>query len=307
MESKRWGVIYSSGVGSVSAYKHWCDIHEYLEKKNVQYDFVQSEGTGSVARLTKMLCDNGYHTIVIVGNDASLNEALNSIMVCNTLPEDFALGLLPNGIGNDFAKFWGIEIDDYKKSVDGLIARKTKKIDVGYCVYTDSDNIPYRRYFLNCVNIGLGAKMIDLLDKFQRITGSKRLSMIPATFTNILEQKSFKTILTADAEKIEIPALSICIGNCRGYGQTPNAVPYNGRLDMSIITRPESWKLLEGFWLLERGRFLNYKNVHPYRVEKLLIEEISKAKVSLDGLMLDVKTPTPMRIGVETDAIKFIV
>lgn len=306
MEKDRWGVIFSSKVGSRKAYRHWLDIKDYMEKNHVKYDFVQSEGVGAVERLTKMLCENGYKTIVLVGNDASLNEALNAILSMNQ-SDNFAFGLLPNGIGNDFARFWGRTEEEYKKSVDALIHRKTRKIDVGYCVYTDDSNILYRRYFLNCINIGLGAKVVDTLDKGTRLTGSKFLSMVPAAITNILGQKSFNVKMCADNENVELSALSICIGNARGYGQTPNAVPYNGLLDMSVIIRPEWWQLAQGFWLLNNGKFLNYKNVRPYRVEQILMSDISKATVTLDGLHLDVKHPAPMRIGLEREALNFIV
>lgn len=307
MEVDRWGVIFSSKVGSPKAYKHWLEIRAYMVKRNVQFDFVQSEGTGAVERLTRMLCSNGYHTIILVGNDAYLNEALNAILFCESLPEDFAFGLLPNGIGNDFAKFWGIVDDDYKKTVDNLIKRRTRKIDAGYCVYTDDDNIPYRRYFLNCINIGLGAKVVEIMERFNRLTGSKALALIPAAITNIFNQKNFNANMNADNEQIDLNALSICIGNCQGYGQTPNAVPYNGLLDMSIILRPKWWQLAHMFWLLGKGKFLNYKNVLPYRVETILIEDIARAKVTLDGLQLDVKHPAPMRIGIEKEALNFIV
>src|SRR5574344_1227993 len=102
MEKNRWGVIYSSRVGPANSHKRWLAMQQYMEKRGVRYDFVQSEGSGSVERLAKMLSDNEYHTIVVVGNDAALNETLNGIFKENSrLPDDFALGLIPNGIGND--------------------------------------------------------------------------------------------------------------------------------------------------------------------------------------------------------------
>ncbi|MBQ3925540.1 MAG: lipid kinase, partial [Bacteroidaceae bacterium] len=101
--------------------------------------------------------------------------------------------------------------------------------------------------------------------------------------------------------------MSVCIGNCHGYGQTPNSVPYNGLLDVSVITRPEWWQLFEGFWLLGKGRFLNYKNVHPYRARQIHVTEVDKALVSLDGVVLQSKHPTPMRINIQQDALNFIV
>ena len=307
MEKTRWGVIYGPHTGQANSRKRWQAIRHYMEKRSVQYDFVQSEGAGSVERLAKMMCDNSYSTIVVVGNDSALNEALNGIFKSEQLPEGFALGLIPIGLGNDFARFWGVGSDDYKKMVDRIIERRTRLIDVGRCVYTDEDNVPVQRYFLNCVNIGLGARLIDITAKANRLTGSKRLSALLAAIANVFERKSFDLQIKADTEEIKGEVMSICIGNCIGYGQTPNSVPYNMMLDLSVITRPKWWQLFEGFYLLGKGKFLNYKNVHPYRVQKVEVIDVGKAKVSLDGCILDAKTLTPMRVEVLPESLEYIV
>ena len=53
---------------------------------------------------------------------------------------------------------------------------------------------------------------------------------------------------------------TMCIGNASGYGQTPNAVPYNGMLDVSIVHHPGMTQLFEGFYLfyvLKKNEFLS--------------------------------------------------
>ena len=306
-EANRIGVIYNPHLGLDHSQKRWGLIRKYMEQKGLQYDFVQSESFGSVERLVKMMCDNGYHTIVVVGGDGSLNGAVNAIMESrDTLPDDFAFSIIPNGIGNDFSRFWGVSVDDYKWAIDGLVARHVRKIDVGCCTYLD-DSIPQRRYFLNCINIGLGARLIKTTNDAAQIIGSKKLSIIPAFVSRIFERKQFHMNIKIETEEVEGKFMSVCIGNCHGYGQTPNSVPYNGMLDISMITRPKWWQLFEGFWLLGKGRFLNYKNVHPYRARQIWVNNIDKALVSLDGIVLQAKLPTPMRITIKPDALDFIV
>ena len=306
-EANRIGIIYSPHVGLDHSQKRWGLIRKYLESKGVQYDYVQSEASSSVERLAKMMCENGYRTIVVVGGDGALNSAVNAIMQTrNTLAEDFAFAVIPNGIGNDFSRFWGVSTDDYKMMIDGIIARNTRKVDVGCCTYLD-DSIPQRRYFLNCVNVGLGARLVKTTNDAAQIIGSRRLSVVPALISRTFERKQFAMSMKIDTEEITGTYMSVCIGNCHGYGQTPNAVPYNGLLDISLITRPQWWQLFEGFWLLGKGRFLNYKNVHPYRARQVVVNAVDKALVSLDGIVLPSKAPTPMRIMIEPDALNFIV
>ncbi len=306
-ETNRWGVVYSSQSGHYKAHKRWTHIREYMEQCGVQYDFVQSESSSSVYRLANMLCNNGYHTLVIVGGDRALNDAVNAVMNnIESLPEDFAIGIIPNGIGNDFARFWGFTEDNYKQTVNALIARKVKRIDVGTCIYNE-DGIPQKQYFLNCINIGLGARLIKATNDAMHLIGSKRLSIIPIILSQIFERKLFRFVMKIDTEEIDSQYMSICVGNALGYGQTPNAVPYNGFLDISAITRPQWWQLFEGFWLLGKGRFLNYKNVHPYRAERLFVESCEKASVSIDGQYLRVKDCTPLKVELERNVLNFII
>lgn len=302
----RIGIVFSLKTGLKSK-KRLKKIQQYLESKNVCFDLLRSEGSDSIERLTCMLCNNAYKTIVVVGGDGSVNDAINGIMNADFIHKDFAFGIIPSGSVNDFAHFWDIQLNDYKKSIDSIIQRKIRKIDLGVFRYYDENNNNICRFFLNCVNIGLGAKLIELSNSTKLMTGSQRASNIMTMIGQVYQRKSFDLTFTTDSETFHEKVMSVCIGNTTGYGQTPNAVPYNGMLDMSVITRPEWWQLFEGFWLLEKGKFLNYKNVHPYRITKVVFSDIGKAKVSLDGRILQYKINTPLTIGVLPDKIPLII
>lgn len=87
-----------------------------LKAQNIDYDFVQSENQKSVERLIKMFVNNGYKTIVVVGGDSALNDAVNCLMQINAEERDqVALGVIPNGLMNDFAHFWGFSDSDIEK------------------------------------------------------------------------------------------------------------------------------------------------------------------------------------------------
>lgn len=302
----RIGIVFSLKTG-LKASKRLKKIRQYLEEKNQPYDIFRPDGNDSVERLANMLCNNAYRTVVVVGGDGSLNDALNGIMSADFMHKDFALGIIPSGSVNDFAKFWGILPNDYKKSIDSIINRKTRKIDLGVFHFTDNGGMNISRFFLNCVNIGLGARLVELSNSTRILTGSQRISNIITMIGQVFERKSFELTFKTDTESIHETVMSVCIGNTTGYGQTPNAVPYNGMLDMSVITRPEWWQLFEGFWLLGKGKFLNYKNVHPYRVNEVVFSNVGKAKVSLDGRIITQKINPPFRVEVLPERIPLII
>ncbi len=306
-EQNRWGVIYSINPGFLKVHKRWKKIRQYIEQKGVQYDFVQSEAFGSVERLTGMMCENRYRTIVIVGDDSALYDAINAIMTHREqLPDDFAFGVIPVGVGHDFARFWGISQDDYEEAVDRIIERKTRSIDVG-CITYNTEGREEKRYFLNCINVGLGARLVKITNDMLRITHSSKLSIIPIFARNIFERHQFNLQFQIETEVVDGTYMSVCIGNALGYGQTPNAVPYNGMVDVSTVTRPLWWQMFEGFWLLGKGRFLNYKNVHPYRAERVKVMDVGKALVTLDGRELVAKHPAPFVVCAEKEVVNFIV
>ena len=72
VEPDKWGVIYNPKAGTRKVQKRWKEIKAYMDSKGVSYDYVQSEGFGSVERLAGILANNGYRTIVVVGGDGAL-------------------------------------------------------------------------------------------------------------------------------------------------------------------------------------------------------------------------------------------
>ena len=69
-------------------------------------------------------------------------------------------------------------------------------------------------------------------------------------------------------DDIDKSVMTVCIGSARGYGQTPSGVPYNGLLDVSVVSHPEISQMVEALWMLFRGRFLNHKAVKSYRTKE---------------------------------------
>ena len=132
----RWGVLYCP---KAHASKQREKIQHVLDERNVVYDFVQSESTGSVERLMNMLIHNGYKTIIIVGGDSALNDAVNCLMqVERQVRDQIALGVIPNGVMNDFARFWDFDEDKVEQTIKWLVQRRIRKVDLGCIRYTHS-------------------------------------------------------------------------------------------------------------------------------------------------------------------------
>ena len=81
INDNRWGILYCPKHEMFGSPKRrWPKIEACLKSNGVEYDFVQSESSAGVDRLIKMMINNGYRTIVVVGGDSALNDAVNCMM-----------------------------------------------------------------------------------------------------------------------------------------------------------------------------------------------------------------------------------
>jgi len=307
VENDRWGILYCPKREISHTQRRWEKIQRFLEENKVNFDFVQSENSNSVERLMCMLINNGYKTIIIVGGDSALNDAVNCLMsVDKEVRDSISLGVIPNGVLNDFARYWEFSESNVHQTVSRLVAHRIRKIDLGCLHYINKDGKPCKRYFLNCVNIGLIAAIMNLRRQTRSLLGSRTLSFLVSMLLLIFQRLEYKMDININNDKIKRRVMTVCIGSARGYGQTPNAVPYNGLLDVSVVYHPEVMQLIEGFWLLLWGRFLNHRSVHSYRTSKVEIKEANHAHIGLDGrLMRDLRCP--ISIDINQEVINFLI
>ncbi len=303
--ANRWGIVYVPMAGVRKKHRRWHQIKEYLELKKVQYDYIQSEDYGAVERLTRMYVENGYKTIVLVGGDMAVNDAINGIMTSEVESLDsVSFGIIANGIGNDFADFWGLGVDDYKRAIDCLVKGTLRKIDVGYCSYMDGE-VAKKRYFLMAVNVGLGAEAIKISDECKHYWGKRNPTYIVSLLRLFMRRKQYKMYLKVNDELLNERLMTVCVGNSRGYGLTPSAVPYNGWLDVSVVYRPELRQMVQGLWMLLRGRILNHEQVKSYRTKRVTIYDTEGASICVDGRSLEYKCP--LEISLMPEYLNFIV
>lgn len=307
--NKRWGILYCPREGFLkNPRKRWERIEKVLRSRDIEFDFVQSERARSVERLVMMMINNGYKTIVIVGGDSALNDAVNCLMqVEKQVRESIVLGVIPNGMMNDFAHFWNFDENDIEQTVDWLKERHVRKIDLGCIRYKNTKDENCHRYFLNCVNVGLIASIMNLRRQTHHIFGSRTLSFLFSFILLIFQRMEYLMDIKINTEKIRRKVMTVCVGNASGYGQTPNAVPYNGLLDVSLVYHPEMTQLFEGIYLFVKGKFLNHRSVHPYRTREVVFYTAQHAMVGVDGRLMNGAPVGEFRITVEQEVVNFLI
>ncbi|MGB5211314.1 MAG: diacylglycerol kinase family protein [Gammaproteobacteria bacterium] len=138
-------------------------IRRYLENSGLRFSASFSRNGGDVEQQTRLACASGCRHIVVVGGDGTIHEAVNGILASGCDP---ALGIIPLGTGNDFAKALGISLRwrlACDRIVDSIRGGHQRRIDAGRC----NDY-----FFANGIGIGLDARVTVASQRWKWLPGS---------------------------------------------------------------------------------------------------------------------------------------
>lgn len=126
-------------------------IVELLRSAGIEPRVVESAGVGDLEQQVRRAVDGGETRLIVGGGDGSIHEAVNGLLPAGT---GAALGVIPSGTGNDFAKAADLPLD--WETATRLLADRIvnnavpRKMDAGRM----ND-----RYFANGAGIGFDAKV----------------------------------------------------------------------------------------------------------------------------------------------------
>lgn len=203
-------------------------IEKYLDKNIFDYSISYTQYAGHATEIAKEAVDNGYHVVVSVGGDGSINEIASSLV--NT---DATLGIIPFGSGNGLARHLGISIDS-EKALRVINNYRVAKIDVGE--YAPG------KYFFSNVGIGFPVHVVKWFEH-HKVRGF--LSYAVAVVRGFTYKNSTKIKLQVNNQTLEreVTFLNICNSNQYGYGVglAPDAKLDDGILDMVVVRKFTRW------------------------------------------------------------------
>ena len=151
---------------------------------------------------------------------------------------EVALGVVPNGMMERLRTFLGIQggqcRTDHCMAQEAACEENRPRM---YQIYQQAQR-GVSPLFLNCINIGFigdnESAPADTLIFF----GSRTLSFLFSFILLVFQRLEYRMHLKINTDEIKRNVMTVCIGNSLGYGQTPNAVPYNGNsMSRWCITR----------------------------------------------------------------------
>jgi len=215
-------------------HKNLKTLEKDIKKIFPQAEIIYTKCAGHAKELAREAAQKNYETVIAVGGDGTINEVSQGL-----INSDTALGIIPCGSGNGFARLIKMPLKDNLKALEIIKANKTKRIDAG---------IAGAEYFLNVAGFGFDAIIA------QKFASSKRRGKLPYFQIGVKEFFGFKAIkynLTfEDGTKAEINPLCVAFANGNQYGCdfviAPRACLDDGLLDMVLIKPANVFKLLAG-------------------------------------------------------------
>jgi YegS/Rv2252/BmrU family lipid kinase len=272
------------------------DVQAALEAHGVHLDEVR------VARGPDRLLDElraalalQPRRLLVGGGDGSLSAAANLVAGSGV-----ALGVLPLGTGNDFARNLGLP-RDLDAACAVIAAGEPRRVTVG---------LVGERVFLNALSFGVSAAIA------KRLTPALKRRAGPAAYPiaaagEALAAEPFRLTLDGPDGRRTLDALQVVVGNGRFHGGgtlvSPRATIDDERLDVYAVEAAASsaagpdrlrnvWTLARVGMAIRRGRHLGHESVVHLRCREVALDAAPPQDVNADGELLG-RTPVACKVA----------
>ena len=266
-------------------------IRELLNKELFSPTVVTTEYAGHATQLAQQFALEGYYAVIAVGGDGTINEVGKGLCGTNT-----ALGIIPNGSGNGFARHLEISTR-MNRAVEML--NNSEVISVDYCTVND---IPFFSTF------GVGFDALVAQDFSNTSRGLK--GYIESILKDIFQYKPEQYHLQGEGIDLTTSAFLINFANASQWGYdaciAPKASLQDGWMDVAIVSEFPLIKAPELAWQLFTKSIDENHYMHTIRAKEIVLErENESSPVHIDG------TPTQMakdlHIKIVEDGLKVLV
>lgn len=249
-------------------------IRELLDKDRFSPTVVVTEYAGHATQLAQQFALEGYYAVIAVGGDGTVNEVASGLRGTDT-----ALGVVPNGSGNGFARHLDISTR-MNRAVEMLNNSEVIKVD--YCTVND---YPFFSTF------GVGFDAIVAQDFSSTSRGLK--GYIESILKDIFQYKPEQYHLQGEGIDLTTSAFLINFANASQWGYdaciAPKASIQDGWMDIAIVSEFPLIKAPELAWQLFTKSIDENHYMHTIRAKEItLVRENESSPVHIDG------TPTQM-------------
>ncbi len=263
-------MIVNPVAGRGRTQKLFPTLEAHLRACKLSYELRFTSRPGEAEELAKEATQRGFRGLVAVGGDGTAHEVANGL-----IGSSLALGVIPTGSGNDFAKAIGVP-KDLPAAIELLIWGMRRRVDVGRLG---------ARYFINGLGVGLDGAVSHRFRRMKHLRGE--LAYLWGAIHEALIFQPMEIDLHAPAWTYQGSALLAGASNGQYHGGNfklaPEAQVDDGLLDVYVIQNMPPIKRLFEIPKVRRGAHLSLEEVEMRRAPWVEIAARQPLPAHMDG------------------------
>ena len=284
-------VLFNPSSGRGKSSKRLGRVENNLKKHRIYYKLFITQSEEHIKQLARHLA-NGNRIIVGVGGDTTMTLIATEIL---DLKSDSILGMIATGSANDIIR--GIGCYDMEAQVRAVKTGRVKKMDVGQI---EIDGLSSPITFLGSVSLGLGVTVNRYVKEvFTRHPLWSKYGLTTQTITGIFSiRKSFtkkdvpnSVMIKTDKFQNKVDFALIVFANVPSYASglkvTPNASPFNGKLECCVINSMSMRRSLAIGVQMKWGKHLKRDEVQLITDTNFEILPEEKIDLQYDGKIIE--------------------
>jgi len=305
---QHWAIIINPKSGKKKLFRQRKYLFLTLKNAGILFEYRVTKFAGHAIKIARLFAEKKYQNFLVVGGDGTLSEVINGIFSANIeVTNSLKIALIPRGTGNDWGRFWGLT-RNYDHSIDVFLKGNNQTIDIGKVDFELEDE-KLTHYFINSVGLGLDAAVVNITQKLKRLAGSYSFLYTVALLFAVFTYRARKIKIRSTDRNLDESMFTMNVANgCfsgGGMKQTPNALPYDGLLDVMIAKKPTFVDIIGGLRRLFNGKLLEHPVIDSFQTKSITIQCHKNTMLEADGIV--VYGTSPYTISIIPNAIQMIV
>ena len=265
-------------------------IRELLDLQQFAPTVVVTEYAGHATQLAQQFAMEEYYAVVAVGGDGTVNEVASGLIGTNT-----ALGIVPNGSGNGFARHLDISTR-MNRAIEMLNSSEVINVDYGLV-----NDLPF---FSTC---GVGFDAVVAQDFSDSSRGFK--GYVQSIFKDLFQYKPETYHLRGEGIDMTTTAFLVNFANASQWGYdayiAPKASVQDGWLDIAIVSE-FPMTAAAGLALSLFTKNIDEKlHMNTIRAKELTMTRAREGAMHIDGT--PVVMPAELHVKIVEEGLKVLV
>jgi diacylglycerol kinase (ATP) len=293
---RRIGVLVNPTSGAGRVARHSAEVLRGLASRGDHVVAIQGQSASEAERLVAEAMAGGLDTLVAVGGDGTVHQALQAVAGTDT-----ALGIVPLGTGNDAANSVGLTRASPQTAVSVILAGIRRPFDLGRIEAADGTI----RHFLCVMSSGFDSSANERANEMTWPSGTALYIRAMLSVLRTFEPIPYRAQL--DGEVVVDAGMLVSVGNGPSFGGgmqvCAGADMHDGLLDLIWVHSISRRELLAVFPKVYSGKHLSHPAVESRRVTTVTLEAPGQVAYA-DGERV---APLPVTVTAVPDGVQVLV